>query len=132
MQYTPRMRKGQASPNVAKSHKTSTSVEAIRGLSIFWRAGAEKRVLAAVAPTKVATAMPRLATTTAARRLRVTPWNDAKPAGSAPRAAKAPESRWPRWAAARHEGAGGLALDPEGCCTRPTRRTCRGFPGPEP
>ncbi len=43
--------------------------------------------LAAVTvPTNVDTAMPRLAISTAATRLRVAPWNDAIPAGKAPSA----------------------------------------------
>ena len=39
--------------------------------------------------------MPTLAAATAVTRLRVTPWKEAIPAGSAPSAAKAPRSMWP-------------------------------------
>ena len=45
---------------------------------------------ATVPPPKVDTAMPALATATAATLVRVTPGNDASPAGSAPSDAKAP------------------------------------------
>ena len=41
---------------------------------------------AATVPTNVETAMPMLAASTATTRLRVPPWNDAIPAGSAPSA----------------------------------------------
>src|SRR2546427_5481688 len=50
---------------------------------------------ARMAPRNVESAMPILAAATAATRLRLTPWNEAKPAGSAPSAAKAPCSMWP-------------------------------------
>ena len=50
---------------------------------------------ATVPPTKVDTAMPALATATAVTLVRVTPWNDAIPAGSAPSDAKAPSSACP-------------------------------------
>src|SRR5712692_2002367 len=52
-------------------------------------------MVATVAPRNVEKAMPMLAAPTAAMRLRLTPWKDAKPAGSAPSAAKPPSSRWP-------------------------------------
>src|SRR6266446_1715940 len=50
---------------------------------------------ARMAPRNVESAMPILAAATAATRLRLAPWNEAKPAGSAPSAAKAPCSMWP-------------------------------------
>jgi hypothetical protein len=43
-------------------------------------------VAAVIAPTKVDTAMPALATATAVTRLRVSPWKETTPTGSAPRA----------------------------------------------